>query len=172
MEILNKDYGKTIDGDLMDQAAEVLIKLQDLHLSDLMGRLGKSKVAKVLEPVIIGARYLEMGIGPEEEQYTFDLGLLKREVGYLKVANPIYAEAILRSLSSEYAGEELDQLSFFQSQGWLKGDQLDMDGILKAFQQYWKDNSGNIPEIKGYARAKLHLVLGFFSKRSLTGLKI
>jgi hypothetical protein len=170
VEILQNDYTAIIDCKLMDQAAEVLIKRRDTHIDSLLERLKEPRISRIMEPVITGAKRLPGVVTEDDIKYSLDLGLLKRESGVLKAANPIYQEVILRTLSSKYEIAEFGQLpDLTQTKRWFKGDQLDMESLLKEFQRYWQENSGVIDAIEGYPEALAHLVLGAFLQRILNG---
>jgi hypothetical protein len=65
------------------------------------------------------------------------------------VANPIYHEAIIRSLASSYERRFNDSYSEAKSNKWIDGDKLEMTILLKSFQEYWRENSKVIPAITG-----------------------
>jgi hypothetical protein len=52
-------------------------------------------------------------------------------------AKPIYAEAIMRILTQRLQKKVPKQLA----NRWMYGKKLDMTGLLKDFQQFWKENS-------------------------------
>jgi hypothetical protein len=106
-EILRKDYGPTITADLIDQAADNLMRRQDSHMGSLLNRLSEPRVKRFVEPML--ALSLESALyskKPEETleafnddlQYCLDLGLLKKD-DKLRPANPIYANAMVRYLN-------------------------------------------------------------------------
>ena len=52
---------------------------------------------------------------------------------------------------------------------WVKDDGLDMAGLMAAFQQFWRENSGADRDIMGYREAVPHLVLMAFLQRVTNG---
>jgi hypothetical protein len=123
-----------------------------------------------MKPAIVGARRLPGPVADDDKNYAIDLGLLKREPGVLKAANPIYQEAILRALSPKYEEEGFGQLpSLAQPNRLVKEGRLDWDALLKEFQLCWRENSGDLDPIDGYPEATAHLVLGAFLQRIFNG---
>ncbi|MDR1608934.1 MAG: hypothetical protein LBT38_11090 [Deltaproteobacteria bacterium] len=170
VNILKNDYSAAVTATVVDEAAETLIIRRDTHIDSLLERLKEPRISRIMEPVIIGASRLPRSVTNDDRKYAFDLGLLKRESGVLKAANPIYREVILRTLSFKFEEDEFGQLpSLTQSNRWVKGDRLDMEALLKEFQLYWRDNSGLLDSIDGYPEALAHLVLGAFLQRVLNG---
>jgi hypothetical protein len=168
--ILQNDYSLTIDGKLIDKAAEVLIKRRDTHIDSLLERLKEPRISQIVESVIMGKPRLPVSVTVDDRQYALELGLLKRKSGVLKAANPIYQEVILRTLSFGYEEDEFGQTpKLTKSKRWVKGGRLDMKALLKEFQRYWRENSGVIDSIEGYPEALAHLVLGAFFQRILNG---
>jgi hypothetical protein len=51
----------------------------------------------------------------------------------------------------------------------MDGKTLDITSLLKAFQEYWRENSGILPDPYGYTEAMAHLVFFAFSQRVLNG---
>jgi hypothetical protein len=97
-KFLKNDYAQPVTAELIDEAAEALLRRRDTHIDSL----------------------------------------LEREDRTLKPANPIYAEVILRTLS--YDTQESMGRSIVATP-WISGDSLDMSGMLRAFQQFWRENS-------------------------------
>ncbi|MDR1312904.1 MAG: hypothetical protein LBQ12_04215 [Deltaproteobacteria bacterium] len=73
-------------------------------------------------------------------EYVLDLGLLKADSENDELympSNPIYQELIPRFLTRKLEKEIPRQLSG----KWMDGTKLDMDGLLRVFQVYWRENS-------------------------------
>jgi hypothetical protein len=153
----------------VDRAAEALIRRRDTHIDSLLERLKEPRVRRVVEPVILGATRLPAESLNDDRGYVQDLGLLKALGGALAPANPIYQEAILRTLSSPFEPEFGQQLALAKAKRWIDGDRLDMTSLLKAFQRYWRENSGSLADPNGYSEALAHLVLNAYLRRILNG---
>jgi hypothetical protein len=164
-KLLKNDSTQPVTGALIDQAAEVLLRRRDTHIDSLLERLKEPRVRKIVEPVILGTEPVESTLS-DDCQYVLDLGLLKREDRTLKPANPIYAEVILRTLS--YDTQESMGRSIAAAP-WIDGDCLDMTGMLKAFQGFWRENSEIWQERYEYREAAPHIILQAFLQRVING---
>ncbi|MCP4689774.1 MAG: hypothetical protein GY859_17105 [Desulfobacterales bacterium] len=121
---------------------------------------------KVVEPVLIGK---EQGFNftDDDFQYVLDLGLMKVVKGAVKPSNPIYAEVIVRALTSEaqMTMDAADHPPY--APAYLKGETLDMMKLLTDFQQFWRMNSEIWIERYQYKEAAPHLILMAFLHRIL-----
>ena len=100
-------------------------------------------------------------------QLAMDLGLISwtTETGFV-IANPVYAEILTRYLNAGYH----DNLPPPSSWQWQKADgSLDMDALLREFQQFWRENSEVWEEKSDYTEAFPHLLLMAFLQRVLNG---
>ena len=164
-KILKSDFTQPVTGALIDQAAEVILRRRDTHIDSLLERLKEPRVRKIVEPVILGSAE---GIErlSDDCQYVFVMGILKQEQGVILPANPIYAEVIMRTLS--YDSQENMKLTIPQAP-WIIGDRLDMTGMLKAFQGFWRENSEIWQERYEYREAAPHIILQAFLQRVING---
>ncbi|MCB0546119.1 MAG: ATP-binding protein [Phaeodactylibacter sp.] len=161
VEILENDFSKTITATHVDQAVKNILLRRDTHIDSLLERLKEERVRKVMEPVITGEKYA-ISFTDDDTQYCLDLGLLKNEDNVLKPANKMYAEVIIRTLSYDLQYHMESQIE----NRWVKpGGSLDMNGLLKAFQQFWRENSGIWAEKYQYKEAAPHLILQAFLQR-------
>ncbi len=99
VEELVEDLARPITEADIDAAKEVLLRRQDTHLDSLAERLREPRVRRIIEPILAGEALPAV---PEDDlRYVQDLGLVRAESGAgLVIANPIYREAIPRSLAS------------------------------------------------------------------------
>ncbi|MDR1081709.1 MAG: hypothetical protein LBQ79_12315 [Deltaproteobacteria bacterium] len=133
------DFSRVITGKEIDLAVSNLILRNDTHFDSLIERLREPRIRRVIEPVLIGAGSIPKNFSNDVE-YTIDLGLLKKDPGdaaSLRVANPIYGEIIVRSLTKNLQ----ETIPVELANRWTDGTRLDMDGLLKAFQLYWRINA-------------------------------
>jgi predicted SprT family Zn-dependent metalloprotease len=136
------DYSKVISGIDIDQAAKTLILRNDTHLDSLLERLREPRIRRVMEAVITGIDSFPSEISDDDAKYTLDLGLLKKNLNKddYQPANPIYQEVIVRAMSSglqkSFPAEYVQQASEF-----MNDNNLNMTGLLKTFQVYWRENS-------------------------------
>jgi hypothetical protein len=135
------DFSRAVTGTDIDQAANNLILRNDTHFDSLRTRLREPRVRRVMEAVLVGSKGFPRGIPEDDRRYSVDLGLLRKGPGgEYGPANPVYQEVILRALTSELqTGLEID-LPDGVGEKWMDGTGLDMDGLLKAFQVYWREN--------------------------------
>ncbi|MDR2422639.1 MAG: AAA-like domain-containing protein [Deltaproteobacteria bacterium] len=98
VKILRNDYSATIDGKLMDQAAEALIKRRDAHIDSLWERLKETRVARVMDSVF-ASTVSEVPVDSDDRKYCVDLGLVVPvENGNLRPANALYQEILSRAI--------------------------------------------------------------------------
>ena len=158
-------YGETVTAADVDEAKEAIIRRRDTHVDSLMERLREPRVRRVVEPLIFGGT---AGVTYNDEDYRFvtDLGLLRIERGTLVPANRMYAEIIGRYLSR---GEQDSMQQSVPETPWATGDGLDMPGLMAAFQDFWRENSGADRRAYEYGEATPHLVLMAFLQRVTNG---
>ncbi|HFA48600.1 MAG TPA: ATP-binding protein [Bacteroidetes bacterium] len=160
-EILDNDFSKNINAELVGQAAQNIMLRRDTHIDSLLERLKEESVRKVIEPIITGEKDA-INITDDDTQYCLDLGIIKSEGNVLMPANKIYAEVIIRTLSYNTQYHLTGQIKNI----WVQGDgTLDMNGLLKAFQQFWRENSEIWEEKYQYKEAAPHLILQAFLQR-------
>ncbi len=164
-KLLNSDFTQPVTGALIDQAAEVLLHRRDTHIDSLLERLKEPRVRKIVEPVILG-REEAFDLLSDDCRYVLDLGILKQESGVLLPANPIYAEVILRTLAYN---TQQQMTRMIPQAPWIDGDRLDMTGMLRAFQGFWRENSEIWQERYEYREAAPHIILQAFLQRVING---
>lgn len=163
-DLCEGDPARAIKREHFDEAAERLILRRDTHIDSLIERLREERVRRVVEPVLIGADQ-QLDATSDDCRYALDLGLLRIDRGYLEAANPLYREVIVRALNYP------DQFAL-QSRidtRWLRNGALDMNGLLKAFQQFWRENGDIWTEKYEYREAAPHLILQAFLQRVVNG---
>jgi len=164
-EILREDTSITITEELIEQAAQNIMLRRDTHLDSLLERLKEQRVKEVIEPLILG-KVQDFNILADNVAYCIDLGIIKINDGTLIPANPIYAEVIIRNLSYD------SQFKMIQAveNKWITEDgKVDMTGLLKGFQEFWRENSTSWVERYQYKEAAPHLILQAFLQRLVNG---
>ncbi|MDR1166782.1 MAG: AAA-like domain-containing protein [Deltaproteobacteria bacterium] len=140
---LQHDFSKTIEAKDFQLATETLLLRDDAHFRSLKERLKEPRVRRVMEAVIVGKREFPREIAMADIRFAIDLGLLKTTPGdarFLRPANPIYQEIIIRTLT-EGLQEAIDlMIPKKYVNKWMDGQKLDMSALLKAFQLFWRDN--------------------------------
>lgn len=164
VEELQPDRTQPITIDEIEQSKEILIQRRETHLDSLAERLREDRVRRVIEPVLAGDTLFE---APDDDRrFVLDLGLVSKvNGGHLQIANPIYCEVIPRVLSSSL------QDSINQNSQWyvLPDGSLDMDKLMTAFQQFFRENSEHWVERFDYKEAGPQLLLQAFLQRIING---
>ena len=161
----NRDRSRTIDEEEIMEAREELILSRQTHLHQLADKLQEERVRRVVAPILSGetSRGAD-GASPDDVEYVRDLGLLTRR-GTARIANPIYREVIPRELM--YAREaEIVQ----ETEWYVKPDgDLDVEGLLAAFQGFFREHSEHWLERFLYKEAGPQLLLQTFLQRIVNG---
>ena len=165
LKIHGNRFGEPITVDDVSAAKEAIIRRRDTHVDSLMERMREPRVRRIVEPLISGDRS-DVTYNDDDYRYITDLGLLRVDRGALVPANPMYAEIIGRYLSR---GEQDAMMRSVPETPWVKDDGLDMAGLMAAFQQFWRENSGADRDIMGYRESVPHLVLMAFLQRVTNG---
>ncbi len=160
----NRDRSRTIDEEAVMEAREELILGRQTHLHQLADKLREERVRRVIEPVLSGCASTADRASPDDVEYVRDLGLLARR-GARRIANPIYREVIPRELM--YAREDM----ILQKTEWyVKPDgDLDVEGLLEAFQRFFREHSEHWIERFQYKEAGPQLLLQAFLQRIVNG---
>ncbi|MDR1035745.1 MAG: hypothetical protein LBT40_04010, partial [Deltaproteobacteria bacterium] len=144
VEQFKNDYSRIITAHEIDLAVHDLILRNDTHFDSLAERLREPRVRRVVELVIVGAESLPNGVSSDDAGYVVDLGLLQADTArnHYWPANPVYGEVIARSLTWDIQNEIPEDFA----NKWMDGTGIDMNGLLKAFQEYWRMNSHALKE--------------------------
>ena len=140
------------------EAREALILRRETHLDQLADKLREPRVRRVIEPLLGGggAEY-----GDRDREYVRDLGLVAPDPP-LRFANPIYGEVVPRELTWVL----LDEIEPQETAWYVRPDgALDMDFLLAAFQDFFRQNSEHWIRRAQYTEAGPQLVLQAFLHR-------
>ena len=160
-KILGDDYSKKITLDLVKEAKEQLISRRDTHLDSLVDKLKEERVKKIAQAIINGDN-LPVDIYDDDILYVRDLGIVSQS-SPLEFANPIYAEIIPRIIAApiqESIPKEIQTPWFVTPDGTL-----DMEKLLKEFQEFYRRNSGAWLGRFEYKESAQHLLLMAFLQR-------
>ena len=163
-KMLGMDYAKPVDAPMFDAAAERLILRRDTHIDSLVERLREERVRRIVEPVILGNEP-DVDLMSDDARYVVDLGLLRTDRKRWEAANPIYREVMIRALS--FTTQE--SLSPGLVNRWIADGRLDMNGLLRGFQVFWRENADVWVEKYDYREAAPHLILMAFLQRVVNG---
>jgi hypothetical protein len=164
VEELVPDTSQPIRREDIERARGLLIERQETHLDSLAERLREPRIRAILEPMLAGGL---LGNVPEDDRrFAVDLGLLRRNPeGTLEVANPIYREILVRSLSSSTR----DTLPPLQPT-WRRGDgRLDTERLREAFLAFWRQHGEPLLVTAPYHEIAPHRVLMAFLHRVVNG---
>jgi hypothetical protein len=164
VEVLVKDRSVSITRADVDRAKDILIERRDTHLDSLAERLREPRIRALIEPMLAGTT-LE-SLPNDDIRFALDLGLVRMtESGGLDVANPIYREIIVRELVVPSRAS----LPVIQPT-WLRPDgRLDVDRLLDAFLQFWREHGEALLGSAPYHEVAPHLVLMAFLHRVVNG---
>jgi hypothetical protein len=164
MRVLDEDSRETVTIDHILEAREQMILARETHLDALAYRLEDPRIRRVMETMITGEPDTSLAEG-EAFRLCLDLGLVSIIDGTPNVANPMYREVLARQMTYS------TQLAIPKPEWeWQKSDgTLDMEALLKEFQQFWRENSEIWEEKSNYPEAFPHLLLMAFLQRVLNG---
>lgn len=159
----NRDPAVVITKDMVMQARENLILRRETHLDQLVDKLKEPRVHRVIAPILAGVDVSE-SLQDDDISYVYDLGLIERKP--LRIANPIYQEVIPRVLTGPTQESMTQELHWYQDE---TTGQLDMTRLLKAFQQFYRENIESWREHYQYKEAGAQLLLQAFLQRVVNG---
>ena len=156
-----RDRGREVTAEAIQEAREQLILRRETHLDQLTDKLREERVRRVIEPLLRGAD----DAGPtaaDDLEYVRDLGLVARD-SPVRIANPIYREVIPRDLTFT------TQAGFHHDPSWYvdEGGALEVDKLLAAFQEFFREHSEHWVERFQYKEAGPQLLLQAFLQRIL-----
>jgi hypothetical protein len=148
----------------IDQAKERLILARATHIDSLVSNLQKTRVRRLIEPIMNGSLVLGVDSYNDDVLYLRDLGLIAPG-NPLQIANPIYREVIVRVLAT-YVEEQLvlNPRSFILPDG-----RLDMNLLVEEFLTFWKEHGEILATGTSYHEVAPQLVLMAFLQRIVNG---
>jgi AAA+ ATPase superfamily predicted ATPase len=167
VKILHSDYTQPVTAEMIKTAIQTIILRRDTHIDSLLERLKEERVRKVIEPIIIGEDFFNRL--SDDFQYVVDLGLITSDHGRLGPANPIYAEVIARTLTFDTQQNLMQNSNLYQLPRYMKDGRIDMDYLMRDFQQFWRENSDIWTTKFDYEEAAPHLILMAFLQRVING---
>ena len=155
-----RDRSVPITPAMVDDARERLIERRDTHLDQLADKLKEDRVRRVVAPILQGIQR-PSHLRDDDLAYARDLGLVRVEAGQAAIANPIYQEIIPRELTHG------TQYMLHQPTEWYVAPdgRLDMDKLLAAFQEFFREHSEHWVDWFEYKEAGPQLLLQAFLQR-------
>ena len=143
------------------EAREKLILRRETHLDQLADKLREPRVRRVVEPLLSGG---DDEYSDRDREYVRDLGLVAPDAP-LRFANAIYGEVVPRELT------RVLQDRIRQRPAWYvdASGRLDLEGLLAAFQDFFRQNSEHWIRRAQYTEAGPQLVLQAFLHRVVNG---
>jgi hypothetical protein len=167
VKMLQSDYTQPVTAERVAEAVPTIILRRDTHIDSLLERLKEERVRRIIEPIIIGE--FDFDTLSDDFQYVKDLGLISDTPERLGPSNPIYAEVIARTLTDSMQQRLLRDNKEYQLPRYLKDGRIDMDFLMRDFQQFWRENSAIWEECFNYKEAAPHLILMAFLQRVING---
>lgn len=163
----NRDRSVTITPDMIERAIENIIYRRDTHIDILIDKLREPRVRRVIEPILANSEEPdESKMSDEDIQYVKDMGLVVKERGKaLRISNAIYREIIPRELTASTQQQLLQQPQWYQRED----GGIDMEKMMLAFQQFFRENSDAWIGRFDYAEAGPQLLLQAFLQRIVNG---
>ncbi|HPG31635.1 MAG TPA: AAA-like domain-containing protein, partial [bacterium] len=160
---IEKDRSKPITKEHIESAKENMILRRDTHIDILIDKLSEARVQKVIEPILYSEEETE-NLSIDDLKYVADLGLIKKEEKKYRISNAIYKEVIPRELV--YATQYTMSI---EPVWFIENNKLQLDKLLKRFQQFYRENSEVWLEKFAYKEAGPHLLLTAFLQRIING---
>jgi len=154
-----RDRGRPITADMIIAAKEALIVRRETHLDQLADKLREERVRRVIETLLSGSEEAR-DLAEDDLDYVQDLGLIRRRPK-LEIANSIYREIIPRQLTTG------TQETIAHEPSWyiLPDGRLDIEKLLVAFQEFFRQNVEHWIERFAYKEAGPQLLLQAFLQR-------
>ncbi len=164
VQVVVPDSSAAVTAADVERGRTLLIERQDTHLDSLAERLRDPRVRAVIEPMIVGSPLTSLA--PDDLRFVIDLGLVRQEPdGPIAIANPIYREIIVRSLTTSVRASMPTM-----APTWLRADgTLDHERLRAAFVAFWTQHGEALLGSSPYNEAAAHLVLMAFLSRVVNG---
>lgn len=167
IRILGQNNYETVTLDHVITAREQMIQARETHLDALSVRMRDPKIRRVIETILVGDNDPTINRSNPDVELSMDLGLIKWDsaTGF-KISNSIYEDILTRHLNAGYH----DNMPPPATWRWQTADgKLDMDSLLKEFQNFWRRYSEVWEQKSDYTEAFPHLLLTAFLQRLTNG---
>jgi len=167
-KILEGDTSKPVTIEIVNQAKENLIMRRDTHLDSLLDKLQNHRVRPIVDAILSGADVQYSNFN-DDLKYVEDLGIVVKDIEKdgIKISNQIYNEIIPRVLNSNLHDLMIPKVS---PQWFIKPDgRLDMDGLLREFQDFYREHSESWLDGFSFHESGKQLMLMAFLQRIVNG---
>jgi len=144
-------------------ARERLIQSRATHLDQLTDKLREARVQRIVA-ALLGGEAIDERFPEDDLQYAEDLGLIRRKPD-LAIANRLYRETLPREITSPIQ----DVLHYPQPSFLTAERRLDMNKLLAAFQQFFREHSEAWLDGFEYREAGPQLLMQAFLQRIVNG---
>ena len=167
LRILDPDSTETVELKHIEQAREQMIMARETHLDALGERLKDPRIHRVIQAILTGETDISINRLDPDVMLATDLGLITWDIDSgFTIANPVYEEILTRVLNLGFH----DNMPPPSSWCWQTPDgRLDMDALLREFQDFWRNHSDTWEQWTNYTHAFPHLLLMAFLQRVLNG---
>jgi hypothetical protein len=157
------DPAKAVEASHIDEAVCLFEASNPIHLTSLAKRLSEERVMNVVAPVVVGDA---PNVDSDDLRYATKLGLLTRCAGdRLEPANPIYARALLKLVTSR----EREALVGW-SPSWLdETGRIDVVRLRENFLAFWELHRDMMKNRIRYEEAVAHFGLMTYLDRLANG---
>ncbi len=162
--MLVRDRSLPVRAAHIDEAKETLVRTRPHHLQSLGSRLEDERVHRVIEAVMAGGELA--ALRSDDREYVQELGLVRHDdAGQLRLANPIYADAMPRALAATI------QMGMpAPGSGWLDDNgRLDPVRLLTGFLLFWREYGYRLLKAAPYKEIAAQLVLLTYLHRVANG---
>jgi len=163
MEILDEESAETVTLGHVEKAREEMTMARETHLDALAERLKEPRIRGLVQPILVGDTGANLDPNHPDVMLAMDLGLIKwdSERGFM-IANPVYEDILTRTLNSVYYA----QVPSPSTWRWQTVDgRLDMNLLLREFQDFWRHNADVWQRWTSYTHAFPQLLLMAFLQR-------
>ncbi|MDR0535813.1 MAG: AAA-like domain-containing protein [Puniceicoccales bacterium] len=165
LRILGETSSETVTLSHLLEAREQMVSARETHLDALAYRLEKPEVRTLIEKILVGDADMQMKRS-RGFQLCVDLGLVTDDNAPPTVSNPIYREVLAREITAGPQAMIPERGSF----RWKTTEgRLDMDQLLREFQNFWREHSEIWERTSDYTEAFPHLLLMAFLQRITNG---
>jgi hypothetical protein len=163
LQIMDGQSAETVELRHIEEAREKMIHARETHLDALAERLKEPRIRRVIQTIMIGETDVSVNRMDPDVMLATDLGLIKWDIDQgFTIANPVYEEILTRVLNLGFH----DNMPSPSSWRWQALDgRLDMDALLREFQDFWRNHSDTWEQWTNYTHAFPHLLLMAFLQR-------
>ena len=159
-----RDRSLPITHERYQAARERLIRSRQTHLDQLADKLREPRVHLVVAAILAGEERID-NIRDDDLQYVEDLGLITTRPS-IAISNRIYQEIIPREITWAWQSTITNQETAWYV---LPDGRLDIPALLRAFQQFFRENSDIWLQGLPFKEAGPQLILQAFLQRIVNG---